>query len=141
MGNASSTSNRVIGMLNDAVINAKLNALEKKAFKTARKSETTRAQQMLLLQHMGFFKSDYFKNISSTKKKAKLLSVLLNASADNIEGDLSSMNNKNSPLKTVANYELLVKTFEESGLYDLAKEADKELTNIQNEKDKKKLKK
>ena len=122
-------------------VNERLSELEKKVSKKVRKTISTRAQQMLLLQQMGFFENPYFKSIASTKRKAKLLAVLLNASSDNIEGDLSSMNLKNSPLKTVKNYELLIHTFEQAGLKDLAELADRELNSIINEKDKKKLKK
>ena len=56
--------------------------------------------------------------------------MLLNASADNIEGDLSGMNSKNSSLKTEKNYEFLIKTFQNAGLKDLENEANKELDNI-----------
>lgn len=111
-------------------INERLNELEHKVFNKGKKAPSTRAQQMLLLQQMGFFESTHFKNIASTKKKAKLLSVLLNASADNLEGDLSGMNSKNSSLKTEKNYELLIKTFQDAGLKELEKDANIELDNI-----------
>ncbi|MHB8259920.1 MAG: hypothetical protein ACYDCN_14980 [Bacteroidia bacterium] len=111
-------------------INERLNELEHKVFNKGKKAPSTRAQQMLLLQQMDFFESTYFKSITSTKKKAKLLSVLLNTSADNLEGDLSGMNSKNSSLKTEKNYEVLIKTFQDAGLKELEKEAYKELDNI-----------
>jgi hypothetical protein len=119
---------------------SKIAEIEKKAKAKPIKVNATRAQQMLLLQKLGFFDTPYFKSIASTKKKAKLLSFILNASADNIEGDLTGMNAPSSPLRIAKNYELLIKTFEQAGLSKLAAEADKELTKILNEKDKKKIK-
>jgi hypothetical protein len=121
---------KMIDTINNYVITNRLAQLEKNTAKKAIKVLSTRAQQMLLLQQMGFFESAKFKSITSTKKKAKLLSYILNASADNIEGDLTAMNLKNSYLKTVKNYELLIKTFQEAGLKDMEKAANKELDNI-----------
>jgi ABC-type phosphate transport system ATPase subunit len=121
---------KMIDTINNYVITNRLAQLEKNTAKKAIKVLSTRAQQMLLLQQMGFFESTKFKNITSTKKKAKLLSYILNASADNIEGDLTAMNLKSSYLKTVKNYELLIKTFQEAGLKDMEKAANKELDNI-----------
>lgn len=111
-------------------INDELAEIREMLAKKDKKIISTRAQQILLFQKMGFFESKYFKSIASTKKKAKLLSMLLNASADNIEGDLTGMNSKNSSLKTKKNYEVLIKTFQDSGLKDLENEANKELNNI-----------
>jgi hypothetical protein len=121
---------KMIDTINNYVITNRLAQLEKNTAKKAIKVLSTRAQQMLLLQQMGFFESAKFKSITSTKKKAKLLSYILNASADNIEGDLTAMNLKSSYLKTVKNYELLIKTFQEAGLKDMEKAANKELDNI-----------
>jgi len=121
---------KMIDTINNYVITNRLAQLEKNTAKKAIKVLSTRAQQMLLLQQMGFFESAKFKSITSNKKKAKLLSYILNASADNIEGDLTAMNLKNSYLKTVKNYELLIKTFQEAGLKDMEKAANKELDNI-----------
>src|SRR5688572_26746440 len=54
--------------------------IEDKVFKSKRKSDTTRAQQMLLLKHLGILEIINALKIT-VKKKAKLLSLLLNASA------------------------------------------------------------
>jgi hypothetical protein len=113
--------------LND--IDQRLELIENRFHKTERKSSTTRSQQMLLLYHLGVIdKLAEFK--ISNKKKAKLLSVLLNASQDNIEGDLSSIYKKNSPLKSVFNYEVVSKTFSDAGMKELAEESDRILDQL-----------
>jgi len=99
--------------------------LETKASKTARKTLTTRSQQILILKYLGFFSAKVDLNISN-KKKSKLLSVLLNASSDNIEGDLSDLNKKISSLKSSTNYDVLIQTFTEAGLKDIVREIEKD---------------
>ncbi len=104
--------------------------IEEKVFKKNRISLTTKAQQMLLLKHLGILKIIDGLNIK-VKQKAMLLSSLLNASADNIEGDLSQIRYDNSPLLTTkTNYEFLENTFRNVGLSDKADEMLKILDEI-----------
>jgi hypothetical protein len=104
--------------------------IEDKIYKSKRKIQTTRAQQMLLLMHLGFVNSilDFKMTVN---KKAKLLSLLLNASAENIEGDLSQIQNEMSPeLATRTNYEFLVATFKDLGMEDQLKATEVILEKI-----------
>ena len=112
------------------LIEKRLNDIEDKVFKTARKSETTRAQQMLLLKHLGMLDRIIDLPIKGFQK-ARLLSILLNASAENIEGDLSHIQNDNAPdLVTSRNYNFLLATFKEVDLSDKATEMDNILSKI-----------
>jgi hypothetical protein len=97
--------------------------LEEKVNKTARKDQTTLRQQLLLLHHTGML--DTLNDLKmSREKKAKLLSVLLNGSFDNIRDYLTEVNKRDSQLKTVTNYNVIVKTFKESGLKALEEKTD-----------------
>src|SRR4029077_5066893 len=84
----------------------RVNLLEEKTFKSKRK-DTTRAQQMLLLKHLGIL--EILDNIPTKKAKAKLLSALLNADSDNIEDDLTNINRELSGISTKENYEYIIK--------------------------------
>ena len=111
-----------------ADIDERLRDLEHKVNPTAKKILSTRSQQMLLLFHLGIL--DKLKDFNiSNKKLAKLLSILLNASPDNIEKDLSQIYNPKSDLTTVNNYEILQKVFKDAGIKDL----DTKTENILNE--------
>jgi len=104
--------------------------LEDKIYKSKRNIVTSRAQQMLLLKHLGLIKPIVALSIN-VDKKAKLLSQLLNASAENIEGDLSQILNEMSPeLATRRNYEFLVATFKDLGMEDQLKETEAILEKI-----------
>lgn len=97
--------------------------LEEKVNKTARKDQTTLRQQLLLLHHTGML--DTLNELKmSREKKAKFLSVLLNGSFDNIRDYLTEINKKDSKLKSVTNYTVLVNTFKESGLKAIEEKAD-----------------
>jgi hypothetical protein len=107
---------------NFADIDQRLKDLEHKVNPTAKKIVSNRSQQMLMLHHLGVLdKLSEFK--ISNKKKAKFLSILLNASPDNIEGDLSNIHNPKSPLNTVANYKVVVDAFKHSGIKKIVDEA------------------
>jgi hypothetical protein len=123
--------------LQDAIndIDQRLELLENRLFKTERKSSTTRSQQMLLLLHLGVLDKLNEFNISN-KKKAKLLSVLLNASQDNIEGDLSAIYKKDSYLRSSINYEVVSKTFKDAGIKELAEDTDKILDQLNQQSNK-----
>ena len=124
-----------MGFLNDYQIRKlarRVDDLEEKVFKTARKSTTTRSQQMLLLYELGILDKLNELNLSN-KKKADLLSTLLNASADNIEKDLSEIYKKDSSLKTENNYKFLLATYKQTGLKKHAEIADIVLDEIQKE--------
>jgi hypothetical protein len=104
-------------------VEKRLNDIENKVFRTAKKSFTTRAQQMLILYHLGLLEKINELPISK-KKKAKLLSVLLNANADNIEGDLTYSQKRMSDLRIKENYSFLTELFQEVGLQELANQTD-----------------
>lgn len=88
---------------------------------------------MLLMRDLGLLdKLNEFK--ISNKKKAKLLSILLNASPDNIEGDLSSIHRKDYKHINVLNYEFLLKTYNTVGLKELAESTDITLDKLKSEK-------
>lgn len=111
-------------------IDTRLLELEKRVLKTARKDTTTKGQQLLLFKQLGLLEKLAELKLSGNKK-AKLLSVLLNANKDNIEGDLNNLNKTKSSLRIVENYKFLVKTYKEVGLKILAEMADAELDKIQ----------
>jgi hypothetical protein len=116
-----------------ADIDERLRELEERVFKTARKTDTTRSQQMLLMRDLGLLdKLNEFK--LSNHKKAKLLSILLNASPDNIEGDLSSIHRKDYKHINVLNYEFLLKTYNTVGLKELSESTDITLDELKSEK-------
>ena len=80
-------------------VNERVKALEDKVFKTARKDETTRAQQMLLLKELGFLDMLDKKGLIQTQV-AQLLSVILNRTIDNIKDDLTNIYNDNYGIHT-----------------------------------------
>jgi hypothetical protein len=111
-------------------LSERIKLLEEKVFKTSRKSDTTRAQQMLILKHLGIL--DLIESKKLTKKaKAKLLSTLLNASAENIEDDLTYINSPQSPIVTKKNYEFVISAFSEAGLKSEKQQAEKILDQIE----------
>ena len=116
-------------------IDMRLNEIEAKVLRTSRKTTTNRAKQILLLHKLGLLQKIIELGLSS-RKNAKLLSILLNASEDNIKGDLTNIYQKNSYFKTSENYSFLLDTFKELGLKDHAKEADIELDKIIKKEDK-----
>jgi hypothetical protein len=104
--------------------------LEDRTFPRGKKEGTTRAQQMLLLKHTGLL--DAIDSLGITKKqKANFLSRLLNASADNIEGDLTTINTPKYPLINKENYQFLLQTFEQTGLTKQKKDAEIILRNLE----------
>jgi hypothetical protein len=108
---------------NFADIDQRLKDLEHKVNPTAKKIVSKRSQQMLILHHLGVLdKLDEFK--ISNKKKAKFLSILLNASPDNIEEDLSIILNPKSRLNTVANYKIVVDAYKQAGIKTIANDTE-----------------
>ncbi len=110
-------------------LNDRIMELENRVLKTERKTITHRAQQMLILHHLGILDKLNELDISGVKK-AKLLSALLNASQDNIKDDLSAINKKDSYLKSTANYKVVNKIFKEAGLKKLTDQTDKILDDL-----------
>jgi hypothetical protein len=103
--------------------------LEEKVFKRGKKINTTRGQQVLLLKDLGLL--DTINNLKLTKeKKAKLLSVLLNADYDNIYDDLVHIDEPKSGLKIKDNYQFLIKTYDQVGLVNLKEHSEKKLYEI-----------
>ncbi|MGN6296745.1 MAG: hypothetical protein ACTHM7_08195 [Ginsengibacter sp.] len=116
-----------------ADIDERLKDIEHKVNANSKKIISTRAQQMLLLHHLGFLEKLNDFDLSN-KKKAKLLSVLLNASPSNIEGDLSDILNPKSKLKKSDNYQVLIETFKRSGIKELEEECQAILEAIEKSK-------
>lgn len=116
-----------------ADIDERLRELENRVFKTARKQITNRSQQILLLNDLGLM--DKINQLGiSTKKKAYLLSVLLNASQDNIKDDLSNMYKPNYKHNNIENNEFLLKVYKEAGLKELIEKTDKQLDELNSKK-------
>lgn len=112
-------------------IDQRLNELEFKSSKNGKKPEVSRAEKMLLMHHLGLLDKLRELNISNVKI-AKLIQLLINASPDNIEGDLSDLNNPKSALKNEKNYSFLVKAFKDIGLNEKQKNAEAILDKIKN---------
>ena len=92
-------------------LSERIKELEDKVFKN-KKKEATRAQKMLLLLHLGIL--DKIDDLNLLKKhKSKLIATLISSSDTNIEGDLSNIKRSDSELKTVQNYQFLIKLFKE----------------------------
>ncbi|MDN3654369.1 hypothetical protein QWZ08_01950 [Ferruginibacter paludis] len=110
-------------------IDERLQDIEHKINPTAKKILSTRSQQMLLLLHLGVLEKLNTFNISN-KKKAKFLAVLLNASDDNIEKDLSVIALPASKLATFANYKFVNEAFRLAGITELADKTENILDAI-----------
>jgi DNA-binding helix-hairpin-helix protein with protein kinase domain len=121
-------------------VGRRLSELEHRVFRTARKSDTTKAQQILLFNELGLLDVIY-KLDTTNKNKAKLLSILLNCSEDNVKKDVASINKKDSSLKNSFNYKFLVETFKQVGLNDLKKSAETELDRLLRKEEKEKASK
>jgi hypothetical protein len=113
-----------------ADIDERLRDIEHKVNANSKKIISTRAQQMLILHHLGFLGKLTEFNISN-KKKAKLLSVLLNASPSNIEGDLSDIFHPKSKLKKSENYKVLKAAFNQSGIKEIEQECQAILEGLE----------
>jgi len=123
--------------VNEALIDIdkRLNDIEHKINPTAKKILSNRSQQMLLLHHLGLLEKLNEFDISG-KKKAKLLSILLNASSDNIEGDLHTILNPKSKLNTIANYKVINTAFKQAGIKQLADKTGDILKELESQKNK-----
>ena len=109
------------------LLQERVKVLEEKSEKGKR--TITRAQQMLLLKHTGLIK--IILDLKTTKKgKAILLGIIVKAGPDNIEDDLTYINDDLSPITTQENYDFIIETFEKAGLENLASDADKILNKI-----------
>ena len=115
-------------------IDDRIEQLEKKVFMGERKINSTRAQQMLLLHKLGFLESLKKFGMGRTQK-AKLLSMILNATPGNIAGDLSQIDLPYADIKTAENYQFIKKVFENAGLDDLANSTEIELNKLDLKKD------
>ncbi len=116
-----------------ADIHERLTELEDRVLKTARKQTTTRSQQILMLKDLGLM--DVINDLNlSVKKKAYLLSVLLNASADNIKDDLSNMYKPTYKHNNIENNEFLLKVYKEAGLKKLSETTDNQLDKLRSKK-------
>lgn len=116
-----------------ADIHERLTELEDRVLKTARKQTTTRSQQILMLKDLGLMEKINDLNIS-VKKKAYLLSILLNASADNIKDDLSNMYKPTYKHNNIENNEFLLKVYKEAGLKEQVEKTDTQLDKLRSKK-------
>lgn len=120
--------------MNISLIEDRLSKIEEKVFKLKR-TPTNLSQQMLLLHELGILKE--FKKLNlSDLKLAQLLSVILNADKDNIRKSLSTINTKDSKLKTSINYAFALQTFEDLGLEDLTTKVNNEYNKLKDQEDK-----
>lgn len=101
----------------------RLKELEAKVLRKNKRVETTRAQQMLLLKHLGIITPILELNIEK-QEKAKLLSALLNADETNLEDDLSNILNDNPRLRNIKDIKFLIATFNKCGLPEKKKEIE-----------------
>ncbi len=111
----------------------RIEALENKVNRTAKKDSTSRGQQILLMHHLGLLDKVKELGLNNTQQ-AKLLSVLLNAGQENIRKDLSNVESKESELKLEMNYNFLVELFGELKLEKQEFQAEKILKQIQDRK-------
>lgn len=116
-----------------ADIHERLSELENRVFKTARKEITTRSQQILMLIDLGLMDKINELNLS-LKKKAYLLSVLLNANSDNVKDTLTNMYKTTNINQTIKNREYLLKVYKEAGLKELADNTDNQLDMLRSKK-------
>ena len=120
---------------NFADIDERLKEIEHKVNPTAKKIKSNRSQQMLLLHHLGVL--DLLNQFKiSNKKQAILLSILLNASSDNIEADLSIIRNPKSKINTSDNYKIVSEAFKQSGIKILASKTETILHHLEIEENK-----
>jgi hypothetical protein len=118
------------------LIDTRINDLEDNILGNQRKIKTTKAQQILLLKHLGMLEGIMKLDVTA-ENRARLLSILLNASFDNVKKDLQKINNeKDSELDIKSNYEFLVSTFNTIGLPEKADEMQKILDRIRQKKEK-----
>ncbi len=123
-------------------LSERIKNLEDTVNKKTKKASTTRSQQMLILKYCGLI--EVIDNITVDGKKmqkqhkAKLLSILLNTSADNVEDDLTYIAQDGHQFRNETDYQFLVKTFEEIGLKEQKQRAEKILEKIIEEKRNKK---
>jgi hypothetical protein len=110
-------------------LNERITELEHVVLKGKKRTDTTRAQQMLLLHHIGVLQPILDLGLTQTKT-VNLLSVLLNSSPDNLKKDLATLNQKDSEIKNASNYRMLVKTFQDLGMKKLERECQIELDRI-----------
>ena len=116
-------------------IDERLKDIEHKVNPTAKKIKSNRSQQMLLLHHLGVL--DLLNQFKiSNKKQAILLSILLNASSDNIEADLSIIRNPKSKINTSDNYKIVSEAFKQSGIKILASKTETILHHLEIEENK-----
>lgn len=114
----------------------KVKALEAKVYKN-KKITTTLAQQILLLKELGMLDAIITLDKSRTDK-ANILSLLLNASFDNVYDYIGEVEKplSKSEIKTEYNYKALKKVFSQSNFEDLEHKIDRYLDKLRDASDK-----
>jgi|GEM_PF-5038149 len=117
----------------------RLEIIERRVFKSERKNRATRVQQILLLHHLGMLKPLLELDINQ-EMKAKILSIIVDASMDNIYNDLGQLKKERPDINTKNNIDFIYKVFEDAGLledenfYPKFGELDNLLLRIRDEK-------
>ena len=110
-------------------IDKRLSDLEERVFANDKKVQTDLSQQMLLLLHLGII--DKFRELNiSSRKIIKLLSLILNASEDNVKKTMTALELPVSKLKVKKNYKFLVDTFSSLKMTGQIEETEKILNEI-----------
>lgn len=117
-------------------IDERLNDLEYKASTNGKKPDVSRADKMALLYELGLLEKLLRLGIPQ-KKIAQISAVILNASAANIEKDLSTRDNLDAPFKTAKAYQFVIKTFRDLDLEENARKAEVILEKVEEGKPKK----
>jgi hypothetical protein len=112
-----------------ADIDKRLADLEERVFANDKKVQTDLSQQMLLLHHLGII--DKFRELDiSSRKVIKLLSLILNASEDNVKKTMTALELPKSKLKVKKNYKFLVETFSTLKMQSQVETTEKVLNEI-----------
>src|SRR5215469_15226238 len=119
-----SASPSFLNLSNAYNLDERVKKLEEHVFKKVKRLTGTKSQKLLLFKDLGLLDKINELNLSQ-KKKAMLLSVLIDEDKDNIEDDLSQIFLKDSKLQNESNYKFLVKLYEDLGLEKFAKTSER----------------
>lgn len=112
----------------------RIKQIEEKVFPQIKRKKATKSQKLLLMKDLGLLELIEGLNLQQTKK-ALLISLLIDADADNIEKDLNQIHQKDSKLNNEPNFEFLFSLYKELDLTSLQEKAEEALYKIQNAKE------